>query len=646
MHSNSSDGNVNAMLPRILILDDLFGRSLPNDQNIDRENLCAHFLWHDSSGDEAEIGNRQKVLQPTAEAVFFRAQTPRCADIGDIVKNDLKSTLEVIRGGWPPRIQDGTAKAITPWSMLLLDLCFYTGRVTEESHRRTPGMPEGMPGDDDPDNYFGLTLLDAIHREFPELPIFILSSKPRDDVSLEFSRRGALGFIARDDIRGPELLQEALWQHGLLCDSSGQIVGQSLPMLLALREARRAAGHRENVLIRGERGVGKELLAQYIHQCTNLHAVVQKTKPEGSERHDKKAERPFVTVNSAVFTPNLFASELFGIQPRTATGVDGKFGLIETADHGDLFLDEIADMSAEVQAAMLRVSQERRFTPVGARKPKSVDVRFLSATNVDLEDEALRFRADLLDRLRIGGTLWLPPLRERQSDIPLLTERYVREAEVQRKGAMRRQITAEVLDALRSYHWPGNVREFRSVIVDAVNRHPDVEHFVPGHLRFGAEKDRIVSVGSSPPQSMDSTGESVVEMKDFAQLMEVMTSFQFDPADREAWAGKFSQFQSVFARLAAKYIKVALLASRKPTPDNLQGNILIHPAIRLLTGDRKLTASKAADLIKRCLNISPIDRDEILKDEVLKEAYEIAMRLRPSSGRKKLKSPSREEPES
>ena len=141
MHSNSSDGNVNAMLPRILILDDLFGRSLPNDQNIDRENLCAHFLWHDSSGDEAENGNRQKVLQPTAEAVFFRAQTPRCADIGDIVKNDLKSTLEVIRGGWPPRIQDGTAKAITPWSMLLLDLCFYTGRVTEESHRRTPGMP-------------------------------------------------------------------------------------------------------------------------------------------------------------------------------------------------------------------------------------------------------------------------------------------------------------------------------------------------------------------------------------------------------------------------------------------------------------------------------------------------------------------------
>lgn len=509
--------------------------------------------------------------------------------------------------------------------MLLLDLCFYTGCVTEESHWRTSGMPVGRAGDEDPQNYFGLTLLDAIHREFPELPILVLSSKPRDEVSLEFSQRGALGFIARDDLQGPEKLAEALWQHGLLPDPSGEMVGASLEFLLALREARRAARHRENLLIRGERGTGKELFANYVRRM--------------SSSVEANVDRPLVTVNSAVFTPSLFASELFGIQPRTATGVDGKIGLIESANHGDLFLDEIADMPAEVQAAMLRVLQERQITPVGARRSKDVDVRFLSATNADLENEATGFRSDLLDRLRTGGTLWLPPLRERPTDIPLLAEKFVREAESQRKGAMQRQITPEALKALRSYDWPGNIRELRSAIFDAVNRHPDVEHFVPGHLRL--------SVGSTPKTSGSTYSipnvrpeESPVTQQTgedhFRQLLGSMAHFEFDPVDRAAWAGQFGQFQSAIADLIAKYIKVALEASRRPTPENPAGDLLIHPAMKLLTGDRDLTASQAADFIKRQLNLSPADRERILQDDVLREAHEIAIRLRPTSAKKKL----------
>jgi hypothetical protein len=335
------------MLPRLLVIDDLFGRAMVGVRNPDRENLCAHFLWRDVTGDAASQASRQTVLKPVADAVFCRGQIPRVAGVGSVVDNDLPGALGVVAEGWLGALRHGTA----PWAMVLLDLCFYTGRVTEESHRRTPGMPEGRPGDDDPRRYFGLTLLEAIHREFPELPVLILSSKPRDEVSLEFSRRGALGFIARDDLRGPEILQDALWQHGLIPDPSADLVGTSLPVLLALREARRASAHRSNLLIRGERGTGKELLAGYVHRV--------------SERDATQPARPFVVVNSAVLRTDLFSSELFGIEPKTATGVDGKIGLVEAADGGDLFMDEIADMPPEAQASALRVLQDRQITLAG-----------------------------------------------------------------------------------------------------------------------------------------------------------------------------------------------------------------------------------------------------------------------------------------
>ncbi|MFM8442780.1 MAG: sigma 54-interacting transcriptional regulator [Methylococcus sp.] len=329
-------------LPKLLIIDDLFGRECPSTSNRERENLCGKFLLLDKSTVGFDKLGRFKILSPHAQAVIYRGQLPVKSHVGTVVENDLHGTLLKVREGWTGALALGKP----PWSLLLLDLCFYTGRVTEESHRRTPGMPEGRPGDDDPRSYFGLTLLDAIHREFPELPIFILSSKPREEVSLEFSRRGALGFIARDDLRGPELLEEALQQHGLLPDPAGEIVGHSLPLLLALREARRAARHRENLLIRGERGTGKDLLASYIHRMTH---------------GENNSNRPFVVMNSAFFSEGLAPSQLGGIENGTATDVKKNIGLIKTANNGDLFFDEIADMPSEIQAAVLRILQEKRY---------------------------------------------------------------------------------------------------------------------------------------------------------------------------------------------------------------------------------------------------------------------------------------------
>ena len=603
------------MSPLILILDDLFGRNMSAERNPDRENLCAHFLWQDKTEDNAASASRQKVLSPSAKAVFFRGQTPECANIGDVVENNLEASLAKVREGWT----DAIAQGKPPWSFLLLDLCFYTGRVTEESHRRTPGMPDGRAGDDDPRSYFGLTLLDAIHREFPELPIFILSSKPREEVSLEFSRRGALGFIARDDLRGPELLEEALQQHGLLPDLAGEIIGNSLPLLLALREARRAARHRENLLIRGERGTGKELLARYIHR---MHAPVQDS-----------SDRPFVTVNSAVFTPSLFAAELFGIQPRTATGVDGKTGLVEVANGGDLFLDEIADMPLKVQSAMLRVLQERQVTSVGAREPKSLDVRFLSATNADLEDTSRGFRSDLLDRLSLGGSLWLPPLRERRGDIPLLAEKFVREAEDSRNGAMRRDIAPEALEMLCDHDWPGNIRELRSAIFDAVNRYPVMEHLVPGHLRLGGGMRRA---GVTPrPLTEDVSPlpvveESVKNADPMREWLEIQSRLRFDSQQTVLWAGRLDELQHAHYRLMARYLLAAVQATKRCTPKFPQGIIQIHPAAKLATGDDSLSASKAADLFKRLLG--PLEEE--LQGE-LKEAFEKAVSLRPRTGKAK-----------
>lgn len=474
-------------------------------------------------------------------------------------------------------------------------------------------MPEGERGNDDPQKYFGLTLLDAIHREFSELPIFIFSSKPREEVSLAFSQRGASGFLARDDLRGPVLLEGALWQHGLLPDPEGVVIGNSLPVLLALREARRAACHRANVLISGERGSGKELLAGYVHRVS--------FGPAGQE------SRPFVAVNSAVLRTDLFSSELFGIEPKTASGVDGKIGLIEAADGGDLFLDEIADMPVEAQAAVLRVLQERQITRVGARQPKTVDVRFISATNADLEDDPRNFRPDLLDRLRLGGTLSLPPLRERKTDIPLLVDRFVRDAESQRLGTLRREVTSDAMAKLVAHEWPGNVRELRTCIFDAVNRYPDVEHLVGGHLRIAAQASAKLQDGPSVPFS--NRLEGLVRddsASGFSTILKSLSDIRFDQIDIAHWAGRLIALQHTQAWVQARYLLAAIQATKRRTPEHPEGVIQIHPAIKLLTGDKGMTASKAADVIKRILG--PLE-DELNGD--LREALAVAVRLRPKS---------------
>ena len=591
-------------LPRLLIIDDLFGRILSDRRNEERANLCGQFLIEDATGDEIDRGTPQRIKRPVAQAVFCRGQVPGCASVGDTVTNNLEGSLRVIREGW----QEWQAER-PRWALVLLDLCFYTGRVTERSHRRTPGMPEGRPGDDDPAQYFGLRLLNAIHEQFPDLPVVILSSKPRQQVSREFSQCGALAFLPRGEERGPELLREYIWKYGLIPDEAGEIVGRSKALLMTLRAARRVAADRRNILIRGERGTGKELLARYIHRQGFL----------GSDR-------PLVVVDSGTLSPQLYASELFGHRRGAFTGADrDRIGWIVQAHGGDLFLDEIGNIPADVQAGLLRVLEQREVTPLGEQKAQTVDVRFLSATNEDLEGKAATggFRQDLLDRLSEGGVVFLRPVRERLEDLEPLVEHLVREAERDKPGALRRRIEPEVIEILRGHDWPGNIRQLRNCLYNAVFSYPDVEHLVPVHLQFGegalhSPVPRAAPGSTGPPDdSLDS-------------LITTLSEFAFDGVKPADLVGRLPALQRAYATLTARLLKAAIQATSKPTLENPDGVVLIHPAVKLITGEKSVTASKAADIIKRLLGLDPEVRERLLANSILKEAYETALRLRPS----------------
>ncbi len=601
--------------PRLLVIDDLFGRRVSDGRNRERADLCAQLLLRDVTDDESARA-APSVRDPVAEAVFIRGQTPAEARVGDIVENDLEGTLTSIRNGWAP------GQAEDRWALVLLDLCFKTGRVTAASHASAPGVAEGRTGDDEPSRYFGLRLLEQITDGFPDLPVVILSGQERRDVSRLYAERRGLGFLERDEVTA-ERLRDYIWHHGVFPDQSGTVLGHSNAILLALRQARQAArsgGGWNNILLRGETGSGKELFARFIH--SNSPA------PPDSGR------RPFVVVDAGVISTTLFQSELFGHRSGAFTGArESRAGLIATANGGDLFLDEIANAPPDVQGGLLRVVQDRIVIPLGGEgQGRQLSVRFLSATNSDIESSG-SFRADLLYRLREAGTIVLPPLRERKDDIPVLAEHFVREAEAQVPNARRRHIAPETVALLQQQAWPGNVRELRSRLHEAVGRYRDVDYLLPIHLGIAEPApapDHAQTAPSRTPSKFDAEASRPPASVD--ELIRLLDGFRFDSTRGASINGKLPSLYGACARLIARYLSAALHATKKVRHDSPEGTAAIHPAMKLAMGDPGLTASRAADLVKRFLGLSPSDLPQEMRDPLLREALDRARHLRPSKG--------------
>jgi psp operon transcriptional activator len=242
-------------------------------------------------------------------------------------------------------------------------------------------------------------------------------------------------------------------------ERADQFIGQSLAFLDAVERASRAAPLNRPVLVVGERGTGKEFIAERLHHLSSRWAG------------------PLIIMNCAALPENLIEAELFGHEAGSFTGaVKTRHGRFEEADGGTLFLDELGTLSMPAQDRLLRAVEYGEITRIGASKPISVDVRIVAATNESLPEQVDngRFRADLLDRLSFE-VVTLPPLRSREGDVPLLAQHFGRRMAVELDWPNWPGFSARAMGELEAYHWPGNVRELRNVVERAVYRHEDPE---------------------------------------------------------------------------------------------------------------------------------------------------------------------------
>jgi len=245
-------------------------------------------------------------------------------------------------------------------------------------------------------------------------------------------------------------------------ERADQFIGQSLAFLDAVERASRAAPLNRPVLVIGERGTGKELIAERLHHLSSRWAG------------------PLIIMNCAALPENLIEAELFGHEAGSFTGAaKTRHGRFEEADGGTLFLDELGTLSMPAQDRLLRAVEYGEITRIGASKPISVDVRIVAATNENLpaQVDKGKFRADLLDRLSFE-VITLPPLRARQGDVPLLAEHFARRMAAELEWPNWPGFTSRAMAALEAYPWPGNVRELRNVVERAVYRHEDAERAI------------------------------------------------------------------------------------------------------------------------------------------------------------------------
>jgi len=317
-----------------------------------------------------------------------------------------------------------------------------------------------MPGMD------GMAALEELKKIDDELPVLMITAFASVENAIAAMKRGAFDYITKP-FKNDEVLvvvRNAIERRQLMAENTALrqnlqaqahnfagIIGRSPKMKQVFDLIIQAAPSRSTILITGESGTGKELVARAIHT------------------HSSRPDRAFVTVNSGNLPPELLESTLFGHVKGAFTGaVYPKKGLCDMADKGTIFFDEIGNIPVETQAKLLRVIQEREFMRLGGMETIKVDVRIVAATNCDLKQmmEAGRFREDLYYRLQVIN-IFLPPLRQRKDDIPVLAQHFLEKYGAENTKPVL-ELAPEALDLLMDYHWPGNVRELENVIERAV----------------------------------------------------------------------------------------------------------------------------------------------------------------------------------
>ncbi|MEM7415750.1 MAG: sigma-54 dependent transcriptional regulator [Gemmatimonadota bacterium] len=324
--------------------------------------------------------------------------------------------------------------------------------LAASSHPDVIFLDVKMPGMD------GLDALERIRENDPSAVVIMISGHGTIDTAVEATRRGAYDFLQKplDTDRLLVTLRRALELRGLTqsvadlrsqVESRYEIVGTSYPIRQVLERIEKVAPTDARVLVTGENGTGKELVARAIHRLS------------------ARADQPFVEVNCAAIPSELIESALFGHMKGSFTGaVADRAGKFEQADGGTLFLDEIGDMSRDAQAKVLRALEQGVITRVGGSKSIEVDVRVIAATNKDLEAQIEEgdFREDLFYRLNVVP-IHTPPLRERRDDIPMLIQHFT-DIMTQREGMSPRSFETAAIDRLQALSWPGNVRELRNTV--------------------------------------------------------------------------------------------------------------------------------------------------------------------------------------
>jgi DNA-binding NtrC family response regulator len=307
----------------------------------------------------------------------------------------------------------------------------------------------------------GLTVLASAHESDPTVPVILLTAVASIELAVDSMRKGAFDFLTKpfqpEAVRATvrraceraSLLREniLLKETVVRLEGASEIYGESSAMNSVRERIARVAPTNVTVLITGETGTGKELVARAIHQ------------------NSPRASKQFIAVNCAAFTESLLESELFGHEKGAFTGADRlRQGLFETAHEGTLLLDEAGEMSMAAQAKLLRILTDGQLMRVGSTRTRQVDVRVLVATHRDLEQRVREgvFREDLFYRIAVVP-IHLPPLRDRRDDIPGLCELFCREVATELK-IPRRQLSPEALQKLQQYRFPGNLRELRNLI--------------------------------------------------------------------------------------------------------------------------------------------------------------------------------------